>query len=117
MEEESTSEEPKISKYNSAMSQIYRLDAIWQKALIYMMNGKLMNWNWTLDCIWSELCGDALDKDIKEYYSFHKLIVENRRTNRLYLVLQQKDLFLRKLQNTQGKGTLYRDASEEDIEE
>ena len=111
--DEEGGEERTQSKYNAAVAQLYRLDALWQSAHLNSRSGRFMKWNWDLDAIWRELSGDANDKDEKKYFGFHKLIVKYRKLKILYHILTLKETFLRKMQNDQGKGTAYRESDED----
>ncbi len=110
-------EEEKKSKYNAAVAQLYRLDTLWQGCHFFRAKGNLINWNYRLDCIWTELASDSNTDDGKKFNFFMKLIVRHRK-NRTILnqVLMEKEIFLRKLQNKQGKGTAYVDESEDDFD-
>lgn len=117
----SDDEGERTSKYNSAFTQIYRLDLLWKDCNNYSRKGKLKDWNWTLDRVWMELAGDldndderlgkfeVIDKKIK--VASDKVIL--RKTNfsgfqgELYKLLMEKELFLRRLQNALGKGTAF----------
>ena len=108
------SEEPIKSVYNAAISQLYRLDQLWQDCHRYRNSGQLMKWNYTMDSIWTELGSDAQTEHPKEFNSFMKLVVENKDDKwKLYQVLMKKEIWLRKLQNKQGKGTAYEDVLED----
>ena len=101
-------DEPKLSKYNAALAQLYRIDDLWQVANLHSRSGQLIQWNWDLDVIWRELAGDANKDDFIEYNRINKQIIINRKKRGLlYQTLQEKEIFLRKLQNKQGKGTAY----------
>lgn len=101
-------EEPIKSVYNAAISQLYRLDQLWQDCHRYRNIGQLMKWNYTMDSIWTELGSDAMEEYFKEFDSLMDLIIEHKDNNaKLYQVLMKKEIWLRKLQNKQGKGTAY----------
>jgi hypothetical protein len=117
----------KTSKFNGAISQLYRLDALWKDTHIHSRSGEMEKWNWDLDRVWAELAGDfddespnnknfeAINEEIgslKGKYNkgeYNKLIFYNL----YYAVLNKKEVFLRRLQNKLGKGTEYE--SEDDI--
>lgn len=124
----------KVSKYNSAVAQLQRLDQLWNKAHTASSSGNYIVWNLTLDKIWSELAGD-LDQNPtkeKEFYTFTEnlgktgsiskpeikgfKIEENKERAKQYLILLTKEIWLRRLQNTLGKGSSYDDGSQDDWE-
>lgn len=108
------SEEPIKSIYNAAISQLYRLDQLWQDCHRYRNSGQLMKWNYTMDSIWTELGSDAQKGDVEGFDEFIKFIIENKdNKGKLYQILMKKEIWLRKLQNTQGKGTAYEDILED----
>jgi len=109
--------EEKKSKYNAAVSQIYRLDNLFQKAEHYRSVGNLKKWNWILDSIWIELASDSNTNE-NEIYEKFKSIISKYMKNRgiFYQILMRKEIWIRKLQNKQGKGTAYIDDSEDDFE-
>jgi hypothetical protein len=65
----SDSDEARTSKYNSAFTQIYRLDTLWKDCNNFSRKGRLKDWNWTLDRVWMELAGDLSIEDsrLKEF--------------------------------------------------
>lgn len=102
-------EEIQKSKYNEAVNQIIRLNEIWVSCHSSRKSGNLRQWNIDLDCAWSELSSDedlTEDEDCQKYEIFKKLIIKHRgNKNRLYQVLSAKEIFLKSLQNRQGKGS------------
>ena len=125
--------EEKISKLNSGGLINLRLDTLWKDAHKHSRAGLYSSWSADLDCIWSELGGEY-DKDSNEQKEFdtiniNLLSVRNWKTNigfrkfdindklemtRQYILLRRKEMFLRRIQNKQGKGTAYTDGSEDD---
>lgn len=103
-----TKEEQKTSKYNSAVAQLYRLDNLWQSAQYHSRNGYLLKWNYDLDAIWRELAGDTITDDDNTFAKMDFFIAKYK-TSRdlLYQLIVKKEIFLRKIQNKQGKGTAY----------
>ena len=51
-------EEQQVSKYNSGINIIMRLDALWKDTHRYSRLGLFSKWNETLDRIWLELARD-----------------------------------------------------------
>ena len=136
MEQFDYNEESKTSKLNSGGSINLRLDELWKDAHKHSRHGMYSLWNADLDCIWSELGGEY-DDDSKEIKKFNEInikliLTKNWNSNthgfkkpskedryemaRQYLLLRQKEMFIRRIQNKQGKGTAYSDGSEDDWE-
>lgn len=123
MEENAIDKNNVISKFNEAGSQINRLSWLWQQCNALSGSGEYLKWKWELDKIWRELYPDAANKeneDNKAYTKQNKLInmkiglAEKRNIPSLmYQVLQEKELFLRKLADEVGKGGK-RGAAEDD---
>lgn len=129
----------KQSRINSGMLQVFRLDFLWKEANRYATAGFYSKWNDILDRVWCELAGDVKIKkkaDVKEgdakdeFETFSDLTKKYADTiksnpkkrgfgsfeeNDLINMVKQKhalikkEVFLRQLQNTQGKGTAYHD--------
>lgn len=98
------------SKYNEAASSLGRIGNLLQSCHYWKKRGNLIQWNITLDCIWTELAADADKDDPKKFSNFIKLQIKYAKDKiKLYQILLQKEIFLRKLQNNQGKGTAYLD--------
>lgn len=124
--------EDKVSKINSAGLINITLENLWKDCYNAMSAGNLNIWNIKLDAIWLILGGDEQEDgeddmkitelDMKIYElgnlkqvkitGFKKTINENASTQ--YLLLKRKSLFLRRLQNRQGKGTAY--ATDDDFD-
>jgi hypothetical protein len=117
----------KSSKFNGAISQIFRLDELWRDTHNHSRKGQLELWNWDLDRVWVELAGDFDDEHdnnanfnlINQEISTMKDNFAKRKldgatfANNYYAILNKKELFLRRLQNKLGKGTEFED--EDDI--
>lgn len=121
MEEDSSVNEL-TSRFKDSLNQIYRIDRLWQDTHSHSRSGQLIKWNWDLDRVWCELAGDLKedsksDKEIIEKFNkFKKRIAAAKEIKDLYEALTEKELFLRRLQNQQGKGTAYMDADEDTFE-
>lgn len=120
---EEPEEAGKISKYNSGVAQIYRLNELWNKCLLYKQKGDYKNWKITLDSIWSELARDLEtfpDKKDKAYITYKRFIIRcfglQDNKNLLYQAMLEEEIFLGALQNELGKGTALKDADEDYIE-
>ncbi len=129
-------EEEKISKINAAGIINVTIENLWRDAFISMSKGDLVTWNRKLDSIWSILGGDVKegeveDKDmgalnLKIYETgslnhkkvgFQKLKEDESTKMALqYILLNKKNLFLRRLQNKQGKGTAYKSDDTDDMD-
>lgn len=127
-----------LSEFNEAVYQIARLNVLWSICNTLASSGKLTEWKWKLDRIWIELSADAKQKDGKELWDIYlskdykdfsernknsylarlKLINENiakaKTREELYNTLQEKEIFLRTLQDDVGKGSKKRMEFEED---
>jgi hypothetical protein len=129
-------DDEKQSRLNAAGLINSALENLWNGCYIAMANGNLVLWNRKLDSIWSILGGDqskgdptdlAMEKIDKKIYNtgslnhkkagFKKLVdKENITISLQYLLLKEKSLFLRRLQNSQGKGTAYHSPDEDDFD-
>lgn len=129
-------EENKLSRINSAGIINITIENLWRESYSLMAKGDLVTWNRKLDAIWLILGGDVKPKDPIEE-GFKKIDAQIHKTGSLshkrvgfnsrgddeaglvalqYLLLREKSLFLRRLQNSQGKGTAYSDGDNEDWE-
>jgi len=139
-EEEAT----KLSKINSASLINLRIHNLWLNVNRFASSGKYFQWNTELDRIYCELSGDIQEgskkkkdedkksipdefkdlnekvseklKELKPLKGFDKHS-EDQKTNmkKTYEVILNKEIFLRKLMNKQGKGTAYEDSWDEYI--
>jgi hypothetical protein len=128
-------EEEKISRINSAGIINITTENLWRDCYSSMAKGDLVTWNRKLDALWLILGGDTTDKLIDD--EFNKIDLQLHTTGSLkykktgfqtptdyesgikavqYLILRKKSLFLRRLQNKQGKGTAYDTGDDYDIE-
>ncbi len=131
------------SKINSGMLQVFRLDFLWKEKIKFARLGLYNKWNDILDMVWCELAGDVKikkkdkeDKVKNDFDKFSQLTKDyadtiksnsNKRGFGNYeevdlvnmvkqkKALMNKEIFLRKLQNTQGKGTAY-DEEDDDFD-
>jgi len=102
------------SDFNEAKFQIYRLHILWLTCNTISNNGELTKWKWKLDTIWRELSPDAIQKDENKeeqdkYTSKLKIlndkIAKSEDNTTIYNALQEKEIFLRCLQEEVGKGS------------
>lgn len=130
------------SKINSGMLIVLRLNDLWKDAHRHSRAGKYSKWNDDLDRVWCELAGDikpltkkekkdgkqtseeeyaeltlnfAKECDgVKKLNGFDKHPKDARsKFAAQKLALIKKEIFMRKMQNIQGKGTAYHDSSED----
>ena len=119
-----------ISDFNEAKFQILRLHLLWQSCNSLSQSGKLIQWKWKLDTMWRELSVDAtekdnsIDKDKDKYFTRVKelnkniaIAQDNNNREELYDTLQQKEIFLRQLQEDAGKGSRKHAHDEDDMDD
>jgi hypothetical protein len=124
------------SKLNAAGLINSTLENLWSDCYSSMANGNLVKWNRKLDAIWNILGGDCKegDKDDEKMEEINLKIYKTGTLNHKktgfegirpeeatkmalqYLLLNKKSLFLRRLQNKQGKGTAYISEDEDDFD-
>ncbi len=129
-------EEERISKINAAGIINITIENLWRDIFVAMANGNLTLWNRKLDAIWGilggdQVEGDTVDKDMEtlntqiyktgslshKKVGFQKLKGdESEKMAMQYLLLNKKNLFLRRLQNAQGKGTAYKGEDRDDMD-
>lgn len=129
-------EEEKISRINAAGIINITIENLWRDVFLSMSKSDLVTWNRKLDSIWGILGGDqeegdTVDKKMTEinrriYQTGtlnHKKVgfskIDSSEAEKMalqYLLLNKKNLFLRRLQNKQGKGTAYQGDDEDDID-
>jgi len=128
------SEERQISKINAAGLININIEELWKECYHAMGTGNYVLWNSKLDALWIILGGDEKeDSDAVKSYDkidlkLHQLgslgkskvgfVIQDTGLTRAkqYLILKEKSLFLRRLQNSQGKGTAYDNGDNDDFE-
>jgi len=105
------------SEYNEAGYQIARLNNLWSLCNTHARNGQLEKYKWDLDRIWIELSSDAQQKN-KDYYfkgikMLNNMISKSRIPQLLYKFLQEKEIFLKQLQEDVGKGSKKKEGYED----
>lgn len=128
-------EQKVVSDYNAAALINQRIQNSWTVIIKYRREGKFHLWNNELDSIWGELSGDLEEKKdypeweakLKEYdgklaklgniidnFGFNNP-TEEAKTNRIlqYYILQEKHLFVKRLEKYLGKGTKFREGSDD----
>jgi len=131
MAEYSDDQPERVSQFNSGLAILYRLDNLWKDAHRHSRDIEYGRWNEDLDRVWLELSEDASNDDFKKIevynnkllglgvYGLSKTLqIENpslyhKVRNMQKKLLLLKEMFLRKLQNTQGKGGAYEDSAED----
>ncbi len=127
-----------ISKHSSGVSIIIRIDGLWKDANIHSCSGQYSKWNTKLDVIWRELARDILEDEWEQrkedFDKFDKRLVdagafndagsdtfedittkESKIRSKHYRILNDKELFLKRLENKLGKGTTFHDGDEDDF--
>ena len=127
-----------ISKHSSGVSIIIRIDGLWKDANINSCAGQYAKWNTKLDVIWRELARDILEEDYETkknaFDEFDKELVktgtfkdggsdtfddmtsdDSKNRSKQYRTLNDKELFLKRLENKLGKGTTFHDGEEDDF--
>lgn len=131
--------EYKTSKINSAGLINLRMNKLWGMADMCSVRADIKNWYLVLDTIWGNLAADVLDSDKESIQKYNKLnedliergffdmykhvdgfegqekdISENRHF--YFRKLREIQIFLKHLENKQGKGTAYYDPLDDDFE-
>ena len=111
-------ETKQISRYNEAGMQIMRLHELWLKAELYANRGLLIKWKFILDSIWRELFSDVQRQTnpkeiIKDNKKLKKAISECKNMSSLYNSLDKRHQFLKEIQDSVGKGAMYKDEDDD----
>lgn len=126
----------KVSKINSAGLINVTTEGLWKDCYRAMEHRDFYSWNTKLDSLWLIFGGDVVEgsKDELEFNSLQTMIYntgslihksagfqgisaeETKTISLQYQLLMKKSIFLRRLQNAQGKGTAYSQGSEDDFE-
>ena len=122
------------SRINAAGLINSTLEKLWNEGYTSMSNGDYIKWNTKLDCIWAILGGDVQENGVEDkkiqsinlkIYELGNLSTksdsgfqkkENPNKAIQYQWLLNKCLFLRRLQNKQGKGTAYENPDMDDFD-
>ena len=85
-------------------------------------------WNEVIDGVWIELAGDLakdnaaetdikkLNEDLGQLFKDFKVGDNSKNKDEIYKKLMEKEIYIRRLQNTLGKGTALKDIDEDDFE-
>ncbi len=131
---ESMPDEDKVSRINAAGIINITIENLWKDCYSSMAKGDFIIWNRKLDSIWAILGGDEKEgSDVEKKFNKIDLAIyetgslsnskngfekpsgeHNHKRAVQYLLLRKKTIFLRRLQNKQGKGTAY--TSEDDFD-
>jgi hypothetical protein len=130
-----SSEDYKMSSYNSAGNTIKRLDNLWEAAHKDVRVGNYLDWNILLDRIWLEVAGDLKEDapENKQMDELNREIVKllplasgnmhgfNKRESKdilkmskQYLLLRKKEMLVKRIENKLGLGKAYVDEMEDD---
>lgn len=124
----------KVSKINAAALINLIIAKLWEDSHRNSRTGDLSKWNADLNCIWVELAGDVESESDQEN-EFKKIeteivnsgslskkkatgfeqVTDNEilRHAKQHNLLMKKAVFLKRLQNAQGKGTAYQDNADD----
>jgi hypothetical protein len=123
----------KTSKINAAALINLILADLWRDSYRHSRTGEFSKWNADLNCLWIELGGDVEDNgdEVKQFEIIESELAqigslvkkkadgfkeadndELIKAAKQYRLLMKKALFLKRLQNKQGKGTAYKDESD-----
>lgn len=131
---EEIAEQELKSKINAAGLINSALENLWSQSHYALATGNYLKWNSHLDAIWVILGGDCKEngdeektmkalnaqiyesglKSFAQSRGFKKIV--NPNISKTYQLLIKKSLFLRRLQNKQGKGTAYETEDEDDFD-
>lgn len=122
------------SRINAAGMINQTLEKLWSESYTAMSNGDFIRWNTKLDSIWAILGGDV-EEGKEEDIDMNSINLRIYQTGSLrtkvgigfsqkdnpnnplqYQLLLKKSLFLRRLQNKQGKGTAYKNSDMDDFD-
>ena len=131
---ETSESENQTSRINAAGLINSTLEKLWNESYTAMSQGRYDLWNVKLDSIWAILGGDVVEGDDvdKEVNKINLQIykkgslksktgngfsqTDNPNNTFQYQLLLKKSLYLRRLQNKQGKGTAYKTSDTDDFD-
>jgi len=114
MNDSSSGANQQLSKFDSTIAVLIRIDELLKDAHRHSRKGDMLNWNFDLDRFYTELSDDATPEDYKKFNDFNNQISKSGGNKaRLYNILFEKELFIRKLQKKQGKGIGYKNEDDE----
>ena len=127
----------KQSKYNTSGFINLRLNDLWIKVNNATIAGNYHQWNFILDVIYRELTRDFpvkaqqetefndLNAAVKKLLPLwrptnpdfnNKAVLSESLKEKQYEAIDKKDIFLRRLENSVGKGSSYKDEDEDDFD-
>lgn len=127
-----------ISKHSSGVSILIRINGLWEDANAFSCSGQFSKWNTKLDVIWRELARDITNTKYtvkkESFDEFDKRLIktedfkdggsetfndideiDKKNRSQQYRILNDKELFLKRLENELGKGTTFHDGDEDDF--
>jgi len=109
------------SKYNEAALQIMRLNNLWVRLEDNFNKGYLEKVKYLLDSVWRELRPDAERQENGELIKKKNTLLRRKiaickTDNLLYEALSERYEFLKCMQDSCGKGSVYKDDNELDFE-
>ncbi len=114
------------SKFNDSILSIGRLNEHWLACERFANEGNLMAWKFRLDSVWRELTPDVerlKNKSGKEGFDIEKLnellklrIARAKGRSLIYVKINARHEFLRKVQDKAGKAGAYIDEDDEGFE-
>lgn len=114
---------PAQSKMNGAFMELVRIDKLFDQAHQKRAVGNLLGWNQQLDSIWAELASGLNERSpdhkalIDKIKNLNTDLVKNKNhRGKLNQILIEKHITLKRIQDKQGKGTAFKDDSEDDFE-
>lgn len=121
MGEETTGFETKKAIFNSTLAILIRVDTLWKESHRHCKQGMYEKWNIDLDRLFIEFYADCDEEDINTFNEMNKEIAkvgfakdpETKKlltAHRLYPLLNKKEMFLKKLEQKQGKGVAYEES-------
>jgi len=128
-----------ISKHSSGVSIVIRIDGLWKDANNHSRAGLFSKWNNDLDAVWRELARDIKENKYEDeqakFDEFDNQLIETgsfkdtgnetfdelspneiKKRSEQYKILNRKELFLKRMENTLGKGTTFAIGDEDDFE-